>query len=409
MPLLDTPQAINWLSQFRERQRDEEFARTLLNSLRLVSHNTFHQELLETITRAVATLASPIPFYCAHDLPEEAIYFPNQRGCPAAVGNGREVGSEGVLADVATNWNRSDPKRFLNHPPITTLRKKRCRNIIILDDLSGSGQTIADFICAMLRERHLKSWWSFGWLTFHVVAYAISDEAEELVREALRTHRSNHANTHLRFWYSRRPIAGKQLWGDQLRNQIEELCERYGKSGKVRWVYRRGYRESMGTVVFAHGCPNNVPGILWHLSNSWRPLFPNRTVPSVLFPAFDQSGPLLGPSGLLNALEATTLARDPVIDRLTPMGQNMVLVLTALRKKVTAPDRLSLATNLSLRTCDEVIACCLNLGLIDQNRQLTRRGTEELRAVNRLGKLPFEPPAFDGSFYFPKQLRAARD
>jgi len=409
MALQDHPLAKDWIAQFTDQNKDEDLARTLINSLRLVSHNTFHKELDETIRLAVAALPSPVAFFAARDLSKGESYFPDKKRRPAATGGAREIGSEGILADVATNWARSDGDRYLNHPPVNTLRRRCCRSFVLLDDLSGSGQRIAKFITAMLRTDSILSWWSFGWITFHVVAYAVSEQAEALVRNTLRTRRSNHADTHVRFWYSRRPIAGPLLWDEHLREQLEEFCNRYAKKGKVKWQFRRGFRDSMGTLVFAHGCPNNVPGILWHNSKIIRPLFRNRTVPTALASVFDQTGPILSPSGLLTALESRNLARGAVIDRLTPMGRNMVLVLSALRKKVSKPDRLSMATNLSQRVCDEVVACCLAHGLVDQNRQLTRRGVEELQAVARLGNLPLEPPEFDGSFYFPQKLRAARE
>lgn len=409
MNLLDTQLGTNWLSQFNERPADNALARILVESLRLVSHCTFRYELRKATNDAAETVGGPISLYAVRGLPkEDSSYFEDQKSCPAAVGDVREIGSEGILANVATALNREDSNRFLNHPPIMTLRKRRCRDVFLLTDLAGSGHEVAKFIRAILRERHLKSWWSFGWMTFHVVAFAVSEQAEEYIRRSLQTTRSDHARTHLRFWYARRPVAGPELWTGPFRNEIEDLCSRYGKRCKLGWMFEKGYCGSMGAVVFAHGCPNNVPGILWRQTPGWSALFPNRAIPEELTDCFDKSASATSPASLLHALDAAPLAHEKVLDRLSPLGQSMVLVLAALGKKITSLDRLSLATNLSLPECSRLLGECRSFRLIDAHGHLTRLGREELHAVERLGKLPFEPPAFDGSFYFPNQLRAAR-
>lgn len=43
-----------------------------------------------------------------------------------------------------------------------------------------------------------------------------------------------------------------------------------------------GYAGGGGAIVFQHSCPNNAPAILWARGGRFRPLFPNRGIPTEL-------------------------------------------------------------------------------------------------------------------------------
>jgi hypothetical protein len=86
-----------------------------------------------------------------------------------------QVGSEGLVAHLATELCREFPKSFFSHPGPATIRKHRIRRFMLLTDFVGSGKRVRTYIEAAWRVRSVRSWWSAGiakGLRFEVVAYA---------------------------------------------------------------------------------------------------------------------------------------------------------------------------------------------------------------------------------------------
>lgn len=396
-----------WLQQFSQPDRDA--ARLLLDSLRLVSRGQFLQGLDDCIRAVGDRTSGPLALYVARKMGEGERYFFHGGRRPGRVDLGvsaGEAGSEWEMVFNVTQWTRRDPVRYLDHPPVSTLRSRQCRHIVLLDDLSGSGNTVAQFIRELRRQRKIAAWWSLGWLTFHVVAYAITTEAEDAIRRTVKC-RSSRENVNVSFQYCVRPGASQTLWTQAQRLQLERIAGNYGNQHGIPLWARLGYQRGMSVIVFQHGCPNNAPGVLWHGTTTWRALFPNRAIPTDLYPLFGQTGALYQPAALLRSLDAGEVAQGAVFDAAGMFGQRVLLVLAAVRRKHRTLDRLAQVTNLPQGVCQHVVGFCWRHGLIDDDHYLTERGRAELKNAGRLARQWRPPQEKSQAFYFPRTLRRA--
>lgn len=409
MSIADTPEVQRWLDRFDSP--DKPTALALIQSLRIVSSNTFHRELERNI-RQVADLAdTPVALFVSREMRAGEDYFAEYIRQPAIVrADDEEIGSEGQLSSLATQFNRSNANRFLNHPSLQAIHVAGCRHLVILDDLSGSGNRLVEFIDAWRRSKTFRSWWSYGRISIHIAAYAVSREAEDRVRARLYSVRANRAPGKLTFTYTRRPTGSRELWAPALCAKVEEICERYGIATGIDAFSLLGYGGLMGNLVFHHGCPDNAPGILWKTCGGWPAIFPDRSVPPAFKSGEEHLGSLHDPSNLLNLLDAKKVGEGQLFHRLSPLGRTVLLLLAAVRAKAGRhEERLLAVTGFTRAEYDEVASYARQNGLLDEHALLTERGRRELRHAEKAGTMPLEPPPISDEFYFPRALRAARD
>jgi hypothetical protein len=161
---------------------------------------------------------------------------------------------------------------------LSTLREKKCRSIVFVEDYAGSGDQCIEYVRSWLANRTLRSWRSFGWIKFHVLLHSVSVMARsriELLKyfglESLTV--IDHA-----------PALDNVGWTpDQVRN-VRRLCRSYAADRDLAL----GYMGSGGLLVMQHTAPDNLPIILWQDKGRtadgkrWRPLLPKRTIPAEL-------------------------------------------------------------------------------------------------------------------------------
>jgi hypothetical protein len=392
MQVLGTREAAAWVQQFDPADRND--AIQLLESLHLASADRFTGEMRRLVHSAVAGHEPPIAVYAVREVePTEEYFGP---GLPNPVTPGREVGSEGTLANLATVLSRGNPGRFLNHPPLDLLRDRRCHDVVLLDDLAGSGSRVVKYLRAMRRSRTVRSWCSYGLLRFHLVAYAASEQAERLLRSEFGRRKGQKPVASVSVAFARRPTAGTDRLSDDQRERLVQLCKRYGKRAKIPSGQRLGFGHSMCSIVFAHGCPNNAPGILWRGTNRWTALFPGRVVPaSVLGAAATGSG--AQPGGVTGQM-----AEDD------PRRGELARVLYLLRRRIRGVERLASILDVSVPECRDLLQACIRYRLIDGDEYITDLGRSELRRAERAGTFTPVWPARRDVLYIPTQLRAAR-
>lgn len=404
MLLRDTPEANVWLEAFPEYQRER--ARRLLDSLNLVSPDAFVTTTRRLIAQATNGLAGPIAIFAAREVADGEQYFPDKKRIPTII-RGRP-GSEATIAQIVTQTSREAPARFLNHPPIMKMRSDACRHIFIVEDMVGTGSRVAKFIASILAHKTVRSWHSFRWIEFHIIAYAIGMEAESLIRRALKSRHSKHEAA-VKFWRHTRPVVGNTLWPGPLRESLEVLAEHRGQALKIPRYYRKGFGDLMANIVFAHGCPNNAPGILWWGENpDWPALFPHRVVPVSLLPAFNNESPRITDEARLRALMAEDIVNSGVLNLTSEKGRSVLVLLAALRRKIRRVERLQEATGFSPHKLKLILQHCQEAGWVDAERFLTARGLAEVQGAERSRRTPFSAPAFANTYYFPKSLKPAR-
>ncbi|HYO67363.1 MAG TPA: hypothetical protein VEU33_14905, partial [Archangium sp.] len=168
--LSKTPEGVRWLSQFE--LDDQATATMLLDSLALVSTSHFENQIIKTI-ESIAGSSSSVALYAVReptweeerqDAKEEekqeakegtpstdegkagalkkkklVSYFPEKRTQkPQHIIGGIETGSEGRVASIITTLSRRrQGRRYLNHPSITHLKRARCHELVLVDDIIG--------------------------------------------------------------------------------------------------------------------------------------------------------------------------------------------------------------------------------------------------------------------------------
>lgn len=398
MELVDFPASTQWLRQFDDE--DQETAKLLLRRLRCISPNVFSAEVGEMFAVAADTLPNPIAVYAAREL-DGGPYFTNKKNRPLAVVGNSPVGSEGSAAYLATTLARERPDIFLNHPPIATLKKRKCRTIAVCDDCCGSGKRVFDFITEMLTWKTLKSWLSGGFIRFHVFAFAISGDAKKKILTAVggRT-----PGDYVQFHYCQNMAIGAQLWTSKEHREVEALCVKYGKRHHIRNYYWRGFGDQLSTLVFAHSCPNNTPGILWEKTTSWKPLFPDRAVPQELRPVFTDEPSEYQQALVLQRLDAGTIATNRLFVRGSQRDRDMLVVLASIRFGCRDEDDMSKKGGVSLRRIRAALFECSSFGLIDDKLQLTKGGREALRLAEQEAATVHAMRRVS-QMYFPTQLR----
>lgn len=399
MELATLPACVSWLGQFDDDDRD--IAALLLRRLRCISPNVFSSEVGELFLEAANTLPAPIAIYAARELDKGATYFANKRNRPEAVKGNVEIGSEGSTAHLATTLNREKPKVFLNHSPIVTLKKRKCRTIAICDDCCGSGKRVFDFISAMLRSKTLKSWLSGGFIRFHVFAFAISEDAKARILKAVG---GREPKQYVQFHYCQTLASGAQLWSTKEQTRLSALCNKYGKKHKMLPYYWEGFGNQLCTLVFSHSCPNNTPGILWCKTPTWTPLFPDRAIPQELRPAFTDEPSDFQQAVVLQRLDAGTISSNRLFVKGSQRDRDMLLVLASIRFGCRRVEDMSSKGGISMRRMKLAIESCLQFGLIDEEYQLSHGGREALRLAEQQDDFVFTEERAQKQ-YFPSQLR----
>jgi len=391
-----TSRGLDWLSQFEGE--DKISAKELLASLTLVSHLEFERSVDRLIRNVAAGSSGPVALFAVREtevtggrsLLEQTV---------DAVPRGAEIGSEGRVAAIIRGIARSDRSKFLNHPNLAELRSSNCRKIILVDDFIGSGKRTTDYLDAIWRSRTIKSWWSRQFIKFEVVAYAGANIGEKLVKK----HKTKPTIQLVRDC----PTLNTLPILIEARDDLRELCEIYGQKTSKR-AMSLGYRGTAALLVFEHGCPNNAPAILWAPSTAakpWVSLFPSRSVLPDEQSAFPPEIVRRDAVNVLVAAGQSHLARSGGLAKPEPLGNDVLITLALIAKRVRRLDAFSYATGLPRAECISLLENCVRWGLITLTNRLTREGYKELDAARNLRNDELVVPPRGEEDYYPKSLR----
>ena len=377
-----SPEIQRWLTQFHER--DRVTATDLLLKLRFVTTDTY-SEWLRTKLSAIGQ--HPCALYAVRKMiDDQNVWDQSGRITPRP---GASLGSEDLVSSVIANFTKSLRANILDHPSIDEIKNRRIHKIVLLDDSIGSGDRVADFMLRMLSNSTLRSWWSFGWIRFHIIAFARTIEAEGVILEAMpgsddyrrRFPKSRKISyvSHLRY--------GKSLmherWGENHQN-ILNLCR---SQKKVPGNFRLGYRATMSNLVFYHSVPNNLPGVVWYDSERWPALFPRRVLPTWL--------PLLLDD---RRLKRTRDARGVV-------SESMLSVLRLIKKGIRSDHSLSASLGVDTEVLRRMISAARISGFVTGTNRLTESG---VRATRMSTDAKNDVARYDRSVYIPKSWCVGR-
>lgn len=280
-----------WLAQFRN-ERDRLLAGQLLNRLKLVSAREFESTIENALiilqqriqaTLAVYPVVPPLPKDISGYDPFEGGILRNADQPSREAGRRRKFGSEDrvghLLAKLQERFKRGSGASTIEcTPTLKQLDSQGIRNIVFVDDVCGSGKRIADFWRSV--PPRVKSLLSLGRYKLWIVLYAITPKGRLALAKALPNFP---IDTNL---ITVLPTADLRAL---LTHDLKLLCTRYADSLGIS-SSGLGYRGSACPLVFEHGCPNNLPVILWKNWGRWRGIFPNRSIPTEIRSCFDQTG-----------------------------------------------------------------------------------------------------------------------
>jgi hypothetical protein len=313
---------------------------------------------------------------------------------PQGKPHARETGSEGLIATLITSMARAHPDRFLDHPGPDALRKHRIRTYAVVTDFIGSGRRACANLEGAWQIESFKSWRSLGRLSFAVIAYSgtlagVGEVKRHRARPEVRLHRGC-------------PVVNNIAPQDVER--VVELCERYAPRNLPEDRTALGYGDSGTLMVFDHGIPNNAPLLLHTAKPHWVPLFPRRS--SAVFDAL--KGPTLRRTEIdrsLTNLRQARLTRAPRFHGLAEDEQDLMLVLTALKRRQRWPLAVSARTGLSILQVESLIERAQRDGYLDT---ACRPTDAAYRAMDYLktADIPRAPlPKALKTFYCPSSLR----
>lgn len=283
--LSQIPVGLDWLAQFEDA--DKGIAKYMLDSLELVSSDLVRN----TITAQIRQLSVSKP---------AALYAVTKRarGHPFFLDDGRAYndvhrprGSANLATTMIFELSREAPQLFLDHPPFKTLSQLSRFNLVLVDDACASGNRVAGMLRWLFENEKISSRLSSGHLDAHVIAYAVSDMAQEKATTALpgQGHPLRPRRSGRIFFHYERKIR-YQAWApgtpEMYLEQMRRVCIGYAKRHKLPRKRRLGYGDTMSHIVFEHSAPNNLPAIVNCTSKTWRPLFDDRSVSSVARAAF---------------------------------------------------------------------------------------------------------------------------
>jgi hypothetical protein len=280
--LSDSPKARSWLQRFDAGER--QTATSLIDEILVVSGYDFVSALNSQLDTILETVPGPVALFA--ERPVKSVYgripsfFPNSRrgraegpGVAPIVVDPRmqEVGSEGIVGQLITDYSRRNPDRCFPHPGPTKMRDEKVRKIIIITDFIGSGDRVTKMLESFRYVATLRSWQSFKWVDFMVLGYSGS----EIGIDTVRGHR---LKPEVRI-VTGCPTIWNAFSGSELQ-EVEQLCRVHPR----KHPEPLGYGQSGTLIAFSHGCPNNAPPVLHSRKSKWVPLFEGRSTHDVLAP-----------------------------------------------------------------------------------------------------------------------------
>ena len=396
--------AREWLRRFVDRERDT--AASLLDEVLFVGADEFKRGIIALLNQVMDERDGnrPMAIYA-----EREVDWDDNRVAPIFLGartgratgdgpppimfdpNEPEVGSEGLIATLVTSFQRLHQDDVLNHPGPELMRKRRVGPIVVLTDFIGSGQRVHEMLEAFRQVASIRSWKSYGYVHFYVVAYSGTEDGISLVSSnRLRPKVLTSAGC---------PTL-RSAFRSTARTAVYDLCRQYPPGN----YYPYGYRDSEALIAFEHGVPDNVPPILHEGWGAWGALFPGRSSVGA-----NAAFPLSNREDLADRAETMLRMRDAARYISDTRGRRWIktmLILTAIDQGARTDAEISAKTRLPLTMVRELVEFTQVAHWTTARNTLTQLGRAELQSLRkRRARTPVLPKE-EKPFYYPGQLRA---
>lgn len=395
-----TEEGQQWLRQFAPE--DQAMATLLLDSLILVDQADFERGMEKALDDFARAHSGKIALYSAVERPEDRskTFFPaaitvlNKTRMPENYAAPSDTGSEGYLWHFCRDYARKNRGQIFSHPGLEELRVNKVRWIVCLDDIIGSGNRMKEFIEWLYEDKTIRSWHSFGWLKIAVISYACSSvggkvfENNRIVSDVISCQNLSY---------------GRDIWSDQERHAIEQLCHKYAKRYKLGQPL--GYKEAFSTILFSHGSPNTNPSILYKSWNGWESLVSRIGRPAGLLKKTAGRGETQQ-DRLLKILGQTRLTKPSLFQRMKPESRKLILFLSCIAMRKRNEHVVSEMMGISCDTVKELRDKCLELGWVNEKSYITQIGKNALEAARKNKCTSEYELKVKEDFYFPMHLRS---
>ncbi len=359
----------NWLAQFRSSE-DRALAEQLINQIKLVSGRDFESGIESALDRLQVQCSATIAVYpVTPPNPENVIgYGPFSGGITAGdvqsrqAGRREQHGSEGRVAHIIANLQRKHLRPNGTSviectPTIKQLCSQGIRHIVLVDDVSGSGTRLVNYWKKVV-PRYIKRLLSLKRFELWIVLYAMTPKSRLALTKALPNFPAfNHLIT----------VLPDSSLVDHVPSGVVKLCTQYAELIHMEDA-AFGYRGSACPFVFEHGCPNNLPAILWASKKNWKGLFPNRAIPSEFRPHFDSEGTDRACEALWKVNQpklALSLLESLEGNRKLDTEQWILLTLLGLRLRGVAESYLASKLLMDNIVCSKLLELAGDMGLYD--------------------------------------------
>lgn len=392
MRLSETPSGRAWLENFDETDRVQ--AIDLLGSLRVVSADSFSENLRRTLLAAARESPVPVALLTIRDIERNATLGDV---LTSRIGG---AGSEDVVSGIVTNASRqlqTEGVEALPDPNLSEMRESRIRSVIFVDDYCGSGTTFERYLRSWNTHPTVRSWRSYGYLRFKYCVYSASRPGLSRIKR-LRPQLEDVIQVE----------PGHDLWSREMsekdRESILGLCRRY--SGKQKPAL--GYGKAGGLFMAVHTVPNTVPAVLIQTAGRrlrpWTPLVKrNQGLTPEEQSLFGDRVPIS------TALDAVAdLGRSRLALGLAQLDEGrrrlMLTVVSAMGTKRANVEEIARVCLLPTHDVMVALDLAIGAGLVDELKmRVTDEGRRELHMV-RPRRTPATVADWDEPYY-PHQLR----
>ena len=421
MPLPNDQKIDEWASQFSSPE-DEKLAKSLASNLLTVSSDKFIQSMEELIRKSVADCDGSVGIYIEterrHQIHKETGTRKPDRLFKESSGRRKratgpsppifrrqnnpmnEVGSEGILAQLATEISRQNSDSVCINPGPDRIRKSgsQVRLFLLLTDFIGSGDRVFSYLESAWRLKSVRSWWSRRsrcGMRFEILAYSATENGLERVK-------SHPCQPNVKLIASCPTIFGR--FNPKKCAQMIDLCNRHTENDAFE--YRLGYSESGALIAFHHGIPNNTPSIFWNKSKNWKPLFSERVTSSIRHTFSSDSHAQYRNAATLNALGVAPSKLES-ISELPFASVTELLVMASLRRSPRTLFAISGRSGIDIFQTQEILDSLETRRFVNDSHRLTERGKKYLSELTT--EKVKELPIFNTTQYYPTQLRAPKE
>lgn len=363
--------SLEWLAQF-QNSRDRALATQLINQLKLVSGRDFETGIEEALCALQRKLNSTIAVYpigppLAEGISGYGVFtggIPQKEGAKSREsGRRRKFGSEDrvghALAKLQDRFKRSNGASTIEcSPTLHQMRTQGIKHVVLVDDISGSGKRITDFWNTM--PSRIKSLLSLKKCELWIILYVITPKGKSAIAKAMPNFPMSHLIT----------ILPETTLKEIISVEILELCKKYAALNGMESA-SIGYRDSACPIIFEHGCPNNLPIILWaNKGRAWKALFPNRAIPSAMRSCFDKNDLQRHAETLWNANQsnlALRLLESLSSNKPLAVKYRVIFTILGLRLRGMAEATLSAKLLLPMNEFSQYLEEAQTIGLYDTN------------------------------------------